>query len=180
MRDLQKLRRTIGGIEESVSTGTSNYLQRFTDILLRELRAAAPKDLEQVADSLDIRVLRDTGRRAELLVLATSPHAQFTERWPIPHPVSMEKHPEVADWAMRHGIRTGSRYLWVYGSGGAAYRTPQFWFRDTVERVFNEYGVSQLLASMEESFSLGRGWWGQREAHREKALLGWARRRAGG
>lgn len=178
-RGMEKLRRTFDGIEESAKTGVSDYINRLTDELMQELRMSAPKDTEEVVNSLDIRVLRDEANRASLMILATSPHAQFTEIWPRPHWVSMEKHPEVREWAMRHNVKPYGRYLWVYGAGGAGLRAPQFWFSDAVQRVFERYGGSQLLAAMNESFNIGRGWWGQREAHRRAALLGWQRRRAG-
>jgi len=168
----------------AIKEGVNEYLSEVTEDIVNSLKKAAPVDTSAssgnpVKPSIGGRLVRSQSNNANIVVEARSPHAVFTEIWPRPHWVNVDKHPEVRNWASAHGVPlSGNRYLMVYGHGGSSLRTPQHWFSNTAHEAIARHGGMYLAQSVEKSLTRGSGWYGEHRRHSEVAKLGWARRRA--
>lgn len=176
--DLKALQRNIqNNIRDGIIEGANQYLSKLTDAIEHEARVSAPVDTGDVEASINSYVLRATKDRGHIVAQASSPHAQFTETWPVPHIVSAELHPEVKDWAERHGVPLiKNRYLFVYGPQAATRRTPQGWFANSVARAIEKYAANECSNEIDKSLTAKIPYDHERRA--AAARLGWITRRA--
>lgn len=181
--DLKSLQRNIhNNIRDGIIDGTNNYLYGLTGAITREARLASPppvkgKTTGEVEASINSYVLRATKDRGHIVVQASSPHAKYTEEWPVPHIVSAELHPEVKDWVEAHNVPLiANRYLFVYGPDAAPRRTPQHWFSNAAARAIEKYAANECSNEIDKSLTAKIPYDHERRA--AAARLGWITRRA--
>ena len=154
--DLAELGRILdANITNAIIEGTNDYLGRLSDALVVAARRNAPpkmgKSTGEVRESIVANVLRSAKENCHIVIDAKSRHAQFTEEWPTPHWVNIERHPDVKSWVESHDVKvSGGRYLWVYGPKADSMRRREHWFLDSTTKAANKFGGPELIQSIEE------------------------------
>jgi hypothetical protein len=146
-------------LENAFKDGGGEYLTKMTGSMVMEAKKSSPYWTGEVRESIGGQVVRDDDMGTILVVEATAPHARFTEDWPSPHPVSI-RNPRIARWVREHDVSPHGEYLEVYGYSPLALslRTPQHWFRDSINRVIERYGKKKLVEEVTGGIVRVKNW----------------------